>query len=289
MPVNELEQHPFLNYIDFSKIPYNSFEKLIIGTFPVYHITDTVYPADRIQHRFNPNEAYMKFFYGSKRNKFWKWISTIFEVANPTLENNPENREYASKSILYENKILIQDVIKSTNREGYSAKDTDLWIQSDDASLNENRLLNHDMINLLNQCKKIKFLYFTSKNAYDWFSQIIGGDLVINDGFLVNNNLISMSLRIGQKNYTAFFLPSPSSNGSRRIPFTDNNRLQTFVNYLNANHPAFFNEIENVPQANRTRAQNMMLTEFRDNFIVECWRQAIVHCNPHYDGTFVNQ
>ena len=289
MPINELEQHPFLNYVDFSKSPYNSFEKLIIGTFPVYNITNTIYPGNEIQQRFNPNEAYMKFFYGSKKNKFWEWISTIFEVANPTRENNLENREHAAKSILDENKILIQDVIESTNRENYSAKDSDLWKQSDDSYLNENRSLNHDMINLLNQCKKIKFLYFTSKKAFDWFSQIISGDLVINDSFLENKNRISMSISIGLKNYTAFFLPSPSSNGSRRIPFKDNNRLQTFVNYLKANHPAFFNEIENVPELNRTRLQNQMLTEFRKNFIVECWRQAIVHCNPYYDGNFVNQ
>lgn len=284
MPINELEQHPFLNYVDFSKKPYKSFEKLIIGTFPVYHITDTVYPDDRIQKRFNPQEAYMKFFYGSKKNKFWELVSTIFQVANPTKENKLENREHAARSILYENKILIQDVIESTNRMNYSAKDSDLWKQSDDAYLDENRLLNHNIINLLNLCEKIEFLYFTSQEAFAWFSQIIGGDLVINDSFLVNNNRISMSLSIGLKNYTAFFLPSPSRNGSRKIPFTDNNRLQTFVNYLNANHPAFFNEIENLPKVNRTRLQNQMLTEFRNNYIVECWRQAIVHCNHHYDG-----
>lgn len=288
MPQNELEQHPFLNYVDFSKSPYRSFDKLIIGTFPVYHITDTVYPVDRIQHRFDPNEAYMKFFYGSTNNKFWKLISQIFEVENPTDHATVEDRLIAGKVLLENNKILITDVIKSTNRTNYSANDTDLWKQSDDVYLNENRLLNHDMINLLNQCKKIKFLYFTAQKAFEWFTQIIG-NVVIIDSFLVNNNLISMSISIGPENYTAFFLPSPSSNGNRRIPFTDNNRLQTFVNYLNDNHPAFFNEIENVPQANRTMDQEQMLTKFRNNFIVECWRQAIVHCNPYYDGRIVNQ
>jgi hypothetical protein len=161
MPVNELEEHPFLNYVDFSQQPYQSFKKLIIGTFPIYHITNTIYPDNNLQQRLNHNKAYMKFYYGSKDNRFWELISTIFEVANPTQEINPVNIELASKNILYENKILIQDVIKSTNRKEESALDKDLWIESENEYINKNKQLNYGVVNILNQCKKIKFLYFT--------------------------------------------------------------------------------------------------------------------------------
>ena len=111
--MNKKESHP---YLDEGNI--NGATKLILGSFPVCACTD---PDNEEKLRIRNIEGTVRFFYGSCRSRFWglyhQYIDTDVIV--------PVNKKIAIDS-LKNHKIAISDTIKSCERKGTSALDTDL-------------------------------------------------------------------------------------------------------------------------------------------------------------------
>ena len=56
MPLDEIEQHPYLNYfINFHQgeqnVPWEKYTRMFVGSFPVFEITKTVYPQHKQEDR----------------------------------------------------------------------------------------------------------------------------------------------------------------------------------------------------------------------------------------------
>lgn len=287
MPHDELEIHPYLNSIDYNQFDEYYFKGLIIGSFPVYAVTDSQLPNNQILQRFIMDKAYMRFYYGSKINSFWKLISKAFGMDNPTLE--PLNlRIELSKNLLTNNHLLITDVLSSTNRNGVGSEDNDLWIDTDNEFVIENRSINMGIQNILDNNKAIKYLYFTAtgisgKTPFGWFKEIFQEIIEYQIVQTVQNRIVSAEVKINDRIYNAFFLPSPAGNGTRGIHF-NKQRTEMFVNYLQSTAPQFYNEIDGIPIALRNKLQNTTLTKHREDFLLVCWRQAFILKNSHFNG-----
>lgn len=290
MPANELEIHPYLEDINYQDFKVNHFENLIIGTFPVYGITNTLTPDGAIQeHAFNENDAYMRFFYGSKKNYFWQLLANAFNANNPLELANPKARKQAAIQLLDKNKFLITDVVHKTNRKNQSASDNDLWANTNNQFVLNNRCLNHGIINLLDNNKAIKNLYFTAtglegKNPFGWFNNIFGNQLIYEQINVFHNRPVSATLYIKKQKYTAFFLITPSGNWARRIAFTGLNNDGMFSNYLNSINQEFYNTIAEIPKDDRTTEQNNRLTELRKAFLRVYYRELLQNKNAHFNG-----
>jgi len=288
MPNSELEIHPYLNSINDENFENNYFENILIGSFPIYGITSSTNENGTTTARFNEIEAFMPFFYGSKRNIFWKLLSSAFFTVNPN-ELNQKDRVDAAKSLLIENNFLITDVLYKTNRNGERSEDSQLWVHTDNDFVYNNRLLNTDIIRILNRNTKIKYIYFTStllngNSPFGWFNEIFGGNILFTILQEVENRVVSASITINHKEYIAFFLPSPAGNGTRGLHFNIN-RTQIFVNYVKSIDRHFFEEINLLTPEERTKTQNERLTKLRNSFLIESWRQVIVDKNINFDGT----
>jgi hypothetical protein len=288
MPHNKLEIHPYLNCIKDQNFDGWYFENLIVGTFPIYSITDTLNVDNTIISRFDENAAFMRFFYGSSNNSFWKLFSEVWEAQNPT-DLPGDQRKNAAMELLVNHKFLITDVVYKTNRKAESSQDNDLWVQTEDVFVIQNRSLNTGLVDLLNRNMKIKYLYFTAtvldgNSPFGWFQDIFGDALQYQIIQQVENRIVSASLTIKGKGYIAFFLPSPSGNGTRGLHF-NNQRTQIFVNYLQSVNPGFYTEIDPIPKTLRTIQQKEMLTLLRKDFLIENWKQLIQLKNINYNGT----
>lgn len=293
MPVNELEIHPYLDTINYKAKDENYFENLIIGSFPIYAITDRVLENNQIQEiDLNENNADMRFFYGSNKNNFWSWFANAFNADNPLEQANPEFRKQDAVKLLVANKFLITDVLYKTNRKNTSALDSDLWVKTQNNFVVQNRSLNHSLRSLLNTNKAIKNLYFTAtgldgKTPFGWFKKIFGDDLVFQNINVIHNNTVSATLTINNREYNTFFLITPGGGWARRIPFTGVNNDGMFSNYLMDIDLNFFNEVENIPKENRTIAQEETLKQYRIDYIKLYYRQLLNAKNMLFDGHVV--
>lgn len=290
MPHNHLEEHPYLEDIVYKDFGSSYFDSLIIGAFPVYGITNTLMPDGNIQEQpFNENEAFMRFFYGSNRNSFWSSVSQALGEDNPTHLPLPQ-RKQASAQLLTNNKFLITDVLWKTNRNGVLAEDSNLWVPSNDEFVLNNRSLNHGLGQLLEDNKNIKNLYFTAtvltgNSPFGWFQQIFQNQLQFNIIQQVDNRPISAEVHIGNRPYIAFFLPSPAGNGTRGLHFSDGRRTEILVNYIQSVDPVFYNEINNIPKANRTVTQSQRLTALRRGYLQQHYREVLRNKNQHFNGS----
>lgn len=289
MPINELEVHPFLDSIDDQAFGPNYFEGLIIGSFPVYAVTNSIHPNDGVEERFIAEQANLKFFYGSNRNSFWRLISDVFESPNPAIDFPGNQRVQQAIDLLVRNKLLISDSLFKTNREETDAQDSALYKFSADQFVNQNKSLNLGIVDLLQRNPGIKYLYFTSSvligsSPFGWFRQIFGDRLTLGFQFAVDGRPVSSDLLIDGREFQVFFLPSPAGNGSRGLQFTDNNRTRIFVNYIQSVDPLFYQQIVGIPKILRTAAQKARLTQLRNAFLLESWRQAFVEKNVGFDG-----
>ena len=287
MPINELEIHPYLDSINDRNHEINYFENLIIGSFPIYSITDTLIQDESTIHRFNQQNAFMRFFYGSKKNSFWRLFSSALFSDNPT-DLNQEDRTNSAISLLIQNQFLITDVIFKTNRIGENSEDSDLWVETNNDFVIQNRSLNTDIIRILNRNIDIKYLYFTStilngNSPFGWFRELFGNNLQFRILHEVENRVISASLLINGREYIAFFLPSPAGNGTRGLHF-NLQRTQIFINYIQSVDLDFYEEIDLLPLRERSSAQKNRLTQLRNDFLIESWRQVIVNKNIYFDG-----
>jgi hypothetical protein len=189
---------------------------LIIGTFPIYAITDRQTVDGIVEKELDQGVAHMRFFYGSKRNLFWELFSTAFESQNP-INLSPSQRVSAAKELLVDKKFLITDVIKTTNRNNESVNDKVLWMTSKDRFVNENMSLNLELPSLLNANLNIKHLYFKatsigSKSPFGWFKEIFGNKMNFNTIHKNCDKILSIDLNIDGRLFTGFFLNTPSGN-----------------------------------------------------------------------------
>lgn len=296
MPINELERHPFCNYLQEDNLEILSdYKGLIIGSFPVFSITNSLdHNLDVAIERFVQQDVHMRFFYGSKKSNFWKYVSAALGKANPTTQepyDDINNLHLIAKqraiSLLQENKLIITDSIFQTNRNFENDEDSNLWITDNvDEFILENLSLNTDIINLIDEHPTIKYLYFTAtglngKSPFGWFRQIFRNNITIQNENNIDGRIWSFQCNIDQRQFNAFMLPTPKPRG---IHFTDNSRTQMFVNYLQSQLNDFYFEIANLPQAERTILQSQTLKTARNSFIIECYRQAFVEYNLEFNG-----
>lgn len=296
MPINELETHPFLNYLVDGNYPLrNDYKGLIIGSFPVYGCTSTLgQNLEIVEERLIPNEVFTRFFYASKKNKFWEYISKAHaEKVNPIVpipNENSENRFASARrrveGFLEQNNLLITDVLVQTNRNGLGSEDTDLFVSAgaNDFIL-QNLKLNHGIRNILEVQPQLTSIYFTStvlsgKSPFGWFKEIF------TDFQLVKQNVIagrtwSIIGMIKNRKYNIFLLPTPKPRG---VHFSDERRVQMFVNYMASTVPEFYAVISTIKMKKRTAAQSKKLSELRVEFLVECYRQAFIESNLNFTG-----
>ncbi len=291
MPHNILEQHPYLNDIDCTEFEDGYFEGLIIGTFPVWDITDTLLPNGQCnQHEFNPATAYMRFFYGSKRNVFWELFSNCFPPnANPVNAATVQLRKQAAINLLTETKLLITDVFQRTNRNEEKAEDKNLCIITDNQFVLNNRSLNDDIDNLLIYNQAIRYLYFTAtdiigKSPFGKFREIFGNRLTFGIITEVNQRVWSVDIKIDKRKYIGFLLPSPAGNGTRGIHYGPQHQLQMFTNYLSTALPVFWQQIQSINPVDLTKPQKDQISVLRKEFLNRCWAEAFINHNVNFDG-----
>jgi hypoxanthine-DNA glycosylase len=124
--LEEIETHPFKAFI-----PENV-RVLIVGSFPGKEVTHKILSAD-------------EWFYGSKRNQFWKIISGVYET---NLETKAEKQKLFEK-----HGIGIVDIFLKVKRRGGNNMDSNLEIVK----------YNDEAIKEILKNKAIKTIFFTSK------------------------------------------------------------------------------------------------------------------------------
>jgi hypoxanthine-DNA glycosylase len=131
----EIEVHPFKAFI-----PSNA-TVIIIGSFPGKDITQKPLKDD-------------EWFYGTKRNQFWKIISGVYQIE---LNTKSEKQNLFSK-----HGIGIVDLFLRIKRKGNNNTDTNLEIVE----------YNEKAIEKILQNKNITTIFFTSKFVEKKFMQI---------------------------------------------------------------------------------------------------------------------
>lgn len=124
--MNEIETHPFEPFV-----PQNA-TTLILGSFP-----------GREQTQSQPDEN--QWFYGAKRNQFWKIISSVYDVQLSS--KNDKQRLFEKHG------IGITDIFLKIRRKDNSNLDSNLEIVED----------NNKLIAEIIKNPKIKSIFFTSK------------------------------------------------------------------------------------------------------------------------------
>ena len=118
MPINIIEQHPFLNYLETENVQrISDYNGMIIGSFPIYSITDSIdNNFDIVAQRFNQINATMRFFYGSRKSSLWKYIAGALNEVDPTailqneqLNQYPNNAKERTIKLLQKHKLIITD------------------------------------------------------------------------------------------------------------------------------------------------------------------------------------
>ncbi|HEY5327090.1 MAG TPA: hypothetical protein VIJ27_08820 [Mucilaginibacter sp.] len=162
MPINEIENHPYLfdQVNNFQgKDPLAKYCKLIVGTFPIYAITNSnppIAPLGVQKRALWFLEAFIQYFYGSRKNYFWRLFATAFN------EPVPITKQQAIE-LLDKYKFLMTDVFTETGRIGYSSLDSALV----------NSVENGNIIDLIQNSENLRIIYFTSWNAKKLFSRIV--------------------------------------------------------------------------------------------------------------------
>ncbi len=124
--MEEVETHPFKAFI-----PENV-TTIIVGSFPGREVTHKVLTED-------------EWFYGSKRNQFWKIISGVYETE---LINRKQKQNLFAK-----HGIGIVDIFLRIKRKGDNNMDSNLEVIE----------FNDKAIRIILQNPNIKSIFFTSK------------------------------------------------------------------------------------------------------------------------------
>lgn len=198
MPLGEIETHPYLNYWR-NKLNIELCENLLNGSFPIYCISNSI-PIEPLGHHKRQNwhlEAFRQGLYGSKVNKTESFVRSIFPEHLGNLEE-----------ILYQNKFIVSDVIKSCQRNQYSANDNDLDVLE----------FNLEILYFL-QLKKLKYIYFTALKdglPFKLFKKIIRRRYPLRRiTYEPIGNSGNQALKIDNRKFYLGFLESPSPNAER--------------------------------------------------------------------------
>ncbi|WP_316738505.1 hypothetical protein [Pedobacter aquatilis] len=294
MPVNELEEHPYLNYHQQFPYPSGHYKGLIVGSFPIYAVTNTINQNVAVPEQRFGQEASMRFFYGSLMSQFWKYTGQAIAGLDPRKENGaylpPNIAVERCAQMLYDNNFLISDALSRTNRILTSSEDKHLMVQSEDDWVNENIMLNHQIPALLSENEGISAIYFTStminaKSPYGWFAQIFGQNLQIVAEHLAFGRVWHRTANITLENgksrvFDLFFLPTPKTRGI----YWNAQRLPMFEAYVQTYHEDFYQEIHNVEVIDHTPLQKTRLSNLREEFLIACYRQALIHSNRAFIG-----
>lgn len=285
MPINELEQHPCLNYLEQENIaPLSDYQGLIVGNFPSYGCTDSLNENLEItERRLKTPNFRMKFFYSNSPTsyKFWEYMSGAYELPNP-VNNIVGNTQEAQKEEAIRNrsrtivflqsvKLLITDTIWRMNREEKSKvnkddkeekKNKNLLVAPDvqEDYIVRNLSLNNAIVEYLFKHKTINNLYFTSeKNArkgpYELFKNIFNNDIKELKSYIVGNIIWAMEIALNDRYFKVFFLPTTRG--------VDNS------------HPMYEKFVRNHPN------EETDLAKFR----VEAYKQAFIKKNLDYNGS----
>ncbi|RQO66454.1 hypothetical protein DBR43_30060 [Pedobacter sp. KBW06] len=296
MPTNELEEHPYLKYYETlgEQISTDYYKGIIVGSFPIYAITNSINEETVIVTERFGKEASMRFFYGSKKSELWKYIGLALNGQDPRkVDGNYLEPVVAIKNciqLLLDHHLLMSDVLFRVNRIDQSSYDNDLMVNSDIEWNNEARSYNLDLISQLSENKGVENIYFTStitqgKSPYTWFLLIFSGRIQINEVFDVGLRVWSAEADIDFGNgeirrFKLFLLPTPKPRGMHwKVK-----RTAMFENYISALFTDFYNEIDPIPAAMLTSVQKKRLSELRDSTLVECYRQALVYSNTVFRG-----
>lgn len=305
MPLNHIEQHPYLNYfIDFhggvDQVPWRAYNRMIIGSFPVYPLTRTMYPLNNFEERFlNPNIEF-PFFYGSESNDFWNYLSITCDQPNPLGEADSLLRKTAAINILENSNTILTDVIFQTNRFIITAGVEMPFSPSDAALFNEDAfnevidqfLYNTQILEWLINAENINNIFFTAKylmggkNPGAWFQDMLQENnyqIEVLDQTTFTQSWRILNTEIGfDRHVTLFFLPTPSS--MRTIPLTPNHQHPFLINYIIDDDQNFYNEIFN-QGFHLTPDQKEIISQYRVSLVQEWWRQYLVYNNVAFDGS----
>jgi hypothetical protein len=298
MPLNEIENHPYLNYfIDnhngIQNVPWEKYTRMIIGSFPIYKITDTVHPV--IENRSQNNNIDFPFFYGSETNAFWKRYTAVFDEIDPFLMDGQQLRLHCAKSALEDNNTLLTDVIKKTNRhfqnDPLSPSDSALMNLQANNEVQNQFELNNELLDWLVKSENLKSIYFTSQKAIEgkspggWFHKLLLNnniELRIIDEY---NNFIQYEMINRERKFkrvvNLFFLPTPSAK--RSIALTANNQHLMFVNYLNSLVPELLEILRN-QNFKQDPIQKEQIKTHRENFIQLWWRRYLLDQDVFFNG-----
>ncbi|MGF7039110.1 hypothetical protein [Mucilaginibacter lappiensis] len=293
MPLNEIEQHPFLKYFlehHNGNVPWEKYTKMIIGSFPVYNITETVYPFNEQRHLIQDES--MPFFYGSPTNRFWSSLAEVFGVDDKQL--TPIQRKKWAIDLIEDKNILLTDIIFRTNRFDnsasgpYSPNDSALFNRSAQQNVIEQFSLNADMLEWLKLATNISCIYFTAqgtkgKTPGGWFDSLLSNSNIQYEEFHRQDNAVKYRISLnGQvRVIKLFFLPTPSS--SRSLAFTKSTRHNMFSNYLESHHQEFYKELRDVDFV-MNQFHKDRLKEHRLVFKKLWWYQYLMNNSVYFDG-----
>lgn len=136
--MEEIEVHPFKAFI-----PKNA-TVIIVGSFPGKEITHKILSED-------------EWFYGTKRNQFWKIISGVYQIE---LNTKSEKQKLFTK-----HGIGIVDIFLRVKRKGDNNTDSNLEIVE----------YNDKAIKKILQNKNIQSIFFTSKFVEKSFFKLFPG------------------------------------------------------------------------------------------------------------------
>jgi hypothetical protein len=287
MPVNEVEYHPFLDYytpLNENRESFGRYNRLIIGSFPVYSLTTSVGKEPR---GCWDEGARFRFFYGSSSNLFWKHYLGVFGKADILKLEDPDQLAGDIKQTLEDNGYLITDVIRQTNRKGYSPLDSDLFcIPGTATEVLEHFQLNNDIINLLFGCENLKHLYFTAlpntgHTPWGWFLKLLKRNKVeytVEDITSLTKK-VSLFFDGNKKVFNFFFLFSPAS--MRGLHMSEHQRHPSFLRYLENNYPAVYADLPPITNVIRNTLKQQ-ISQIRPIFLSDLYTQFFLNKNINY-------
>lgn len=223
MPLNEIENHPFLNIQEESNdFIFENIRTLIIGTFPIYEITisNPILNSGVIKKLEWSQKAYFKYFYGSKKNYFWNILCQFFEMPFP-------NDLQECISILNRNGVFLTDTISSTYRNEFDSADSSLFPIHYNSKITE-------YVNGFSQYN-LQTICFTSDLAKSQFCEIVHCENIGRVQDLVING----------KSITLKTLPSPAGNGRTVKHYFNTYPLSPIESQLRNNNQKFANAYRN--------------------------------------------
>ena len=289
MPLNELESHPYLDYLNDNLVKGKEYKGLIIGSFPIYGCTNSLNPFDLeniIEERFDRDKVKMRFFYGSKKSKFWKYCAESLGCQDPTENENANEIVENIINFLNDNDLIITDIIKRTNRKNEGSEDVNLLKENGaDVNIIQNFAMNKSIYDLLKKHRSIKNLYFTAKDnnpsPYRWFKGTFNDIFEFHDVQGYENSRICNFIN-SEREFNIFLLPTPKPRGVHYSP--PKSIHPYFDNFLNRVDPILRNSVRNLKTEEWTNQQKNLVSEYRKQFIIETYKMAFQENNLYYNG-----